>query len=57
MNEFCAIGLHSFSEWQDSKDGNWQSRSCRECKRPEQRPWEPEAKPPFDPYSELHRKF
>jgi len=57
MNEFCAIGLHSFSEWQDSKDGNWQSRSCRECKRPEQRPWEPEAKPAFDPYSDLHRKF
>lgn len=56
MNEFCRIGLHGFTEWNDKEGkGLRQTRRCRACNVVEQRSWEPSDshRPPYDPYADL----
>lgn len=57
MNEFCSIGLHNFTDWEDKDMGLRQVRKCRACAVVEQRPWEPTetVRPPHDPYADLMR--
>lgn len=53
MNDNCRIGLHSFNDWRDVDKGLQQERTCRACKLVERRPFEPDPKPPYDPYADL----
>ena len=56
MNEFCAVGLHSFGDWQDEPGSKVrQTRTCSRCRKQERRNWLPEDKapPPYDPYRDL----
>lgn len=57
MNEHCRIGLHSFAEWEDVPNTEWQTRACRECGATQKRPWEPDERTVrhADPYRDLMR--
>lgn len=58
MNEYCRIGLHSFTDWRDKGKSLVQTRSCRHCQAVEEQQWQPEDRPPprwRDPYDDLTR--
>lgn len=57
MDDRCNIGLHDYTDWRDSH-GEFQSRTCRQCRKIEERRWEPEGKAAArwrDPYDDLTR--
>ena len=53
MNENCRIGLHSFNAWREIDKGQREERTCRQCRLVERRDYEPEPRPPYDPYRDL----
>ena len=58
MSEFCRVGLHNFTDWQDEDKGLRQSRKCRACDEVQRRPWEAADQPLAkwrDPYDDLTR--